>query len=70
VAGQEHLKFAETHRETAEKVARVGLAALAAGKSSVVSGTRNGFGVVMQRLVPRRLVTRLAAGMFRPKNSN
>jgi len=66
VAGQDHLKFAEKHRETAEKVARVGLAALAAGKSSVVSGAGNAFGVVAQRLVPRSLVTRIAAGMFRP----
>src|SRR5271157_203822 len=65
VAGQDHLKFAEKHRETAEKVAGVGLAALAAGKSSVVSGAGNAFGVVAQRLVPRSLVTRIAAGMFR-----
>src|SRR5271156_3271656 len=55
VAGQDHVKLAARHRETAEKVARVGLAALAAGKSSVVSGAGNAFGVVMQRLVPRRL---------------
>jgi uncharacterized protein len=69
VAGQGHLKFSGKHRETAEKVARVGLAALAAGKSSVISGAKNTFGVVAQRLVPRSLVSRLAAGMFRPKNS-
>jgi short-subunit dehydrogenase len=70
VAQQDHLKFAERHRETAEKVARVGLAALAAGKSSVISGVGNAFGVVSQRLVPRSLVTRIAAGIFRPKNQN
>jgi short-subunit dehydrogenase len=70
VAGQDHLKFAAKPRETAEKVARVGLAALAAGKSSVISGVGNAFGVVSQRLVPRSLVSRLAAKMFRPKNSN
>src|SRR5271168_1011725 len=56
VAGQDHLQFAEKRRETAEKVARVGLAALAAGKSSVVSGFGNAFGVVAQRLVPRSFV--------------
>jgi hypothetical protein len=70
VARQEHLKFAGRHRETAEKVARVGLAALASGKSSVISGAGNTFGVVAQRLVPRSLVTRMAAGMFKPKNKN
>jgi uncharacterized protein len=68
VAGQGHLKFAEPRRETAEKVARVGLAALAAGKSSVISGGGNAFGVVMQRFVPRSLVTRIAGGMFKPKD--
>jgi short-subunit dehydrogenase len=67
VAGQDHLKFAEKHRETAEKVARVGLQALAAGKSSVISGAGNTFGVIGQRLVPRSFVTRIAAGMFKPK---
>lgn len=66
VAGQGHLKFAEKSRETAEKVARVGLAALAAGKSCVISGAGNAFSVVSQRLVPRKLVTRIAAGIFRP----
>jgi short-subunit dehydrogenase len=68
VAGQDHLKFAEKHRETAEKVARVGLAALAAGKSAVISGGANTFNVIAQRLVPRRFVTRIAGKMFRPTN--
>jgi short-subunit dehydrogenase len=53
-------------RESAEKVARVGLEALARGKSYVVSGAGNYFGIHSQRLVPRRLVTRVAARMFRP----
>jgi uncharacterized protein len=70
VAGQDHLKFVEKRRETAEKVARVGLAALSAGMSSVVSGAGNAFGVVAQRLVPRSLVTRIVAGMFRPRKPN
>lgn len=54
-------------QETAEKVARVGLAGLAAGKSCVVSGFTNNLGVMGQRLAPRRLVTRAAAGLFRPE---
>jgi hypothetical protein len=67
VAGQNHLRFAAGHRETAEKVARTGLAALAAGKSSVISGAGNKFGVVSERLVPRRMVTRIAANLFKPQ---
>jgi len=53
--------------ETAAKVARVGLEALAAGKSRVISGTRNWLGVEAQRLVPHNLVTRVAGRMFAPK---
>ncbi|PYU28787.1 MAG: hypothetical protein DMG31_19105 [Acidobacteria bacterium] len=64
VAGQPaHLLRAQ---EPNEKVARVGLEALAAGKSRVISGTRNWLSVEGQRLAPRRLVTRVAARMFMP----
>jgi uncharacterized protein len=66
VAGQ--TKFIERHRqESAEKVARTGLAALAAGKSYAISGTRNYLGAHMQRLVPRSVVTGIAGKMFRPE---
>ncbi len=64
VAGQE--KFTAQHPESAEKVARTGLQALAAGKSYVISGLGNYLGAQSQRLVPRRTVTRIAANMFRP----
>ena len=64
VAGQE--RFTGRKMETAEKVARTGLQALAAGKSYVISGLGNYLGAHSQRLVPRRLVTRVAANMFRP----
>ncbi len=53
--------------ETAQKVARTGLRALAEGKSSVISGFKNTLSVEGQRLAPRGLVTRVAAGMFEPK---
>jgi short-subunit dehydrogenase len=53
--------------ETAEKVARVGLEAMAAGKSSVISGGRNWWMVQAERLAPRRLVVRSAAKMMAPK---
>src|SRR6202140_5496185 len=66
VAGQSGVVSAMKNRETAEKVAHVGLQALAAGKSYVISGTGNYFGAHAQRLVPRGLVTRIAAKMFRP----
>ena len=64
VASQE--RFTAKHQETAEKVARTGLEALAAGKSYVISGLGNYLGAQSQRLVPRSLVTRVAASMFRP----
>lgn len=64
VAGQE--RFTSKHPETAEKVARTGLEALAAGKSYVISGLGNYLGAHSQRIAPRRVVTRVAANMFRP----
>jgi short-subunit dehydrogenase len=64
VAGQE--AFTAKNQETAEKVARTGLQALAAGKSYVISGLGNYLGAHSQRIVPRRMVTRIAANMFRP----
>ena len=64
VAGQE--KFTANHQEPADKVARTGLRALAAGKSYVISGLGNFLGAHSQRVVPRRVVTRIAAKMFRP----
>jgi uncharacterized protein len=65
VANQEQIA-ARGRQETAEKVARVGLRALAAGKSYVISGAGNYLGTQLQRLVPRRLVTGIVAKMFRP----
>jgi len=64
VAGQE--QYTSRNPETAEKVARTGLAALAAGKSYVISGFGNYLGAQAQRLVPRRLVAQVAAKIFRP----
>ncbi|HTP69755.1 MAG TPA: SDR family oxidoreductase [Dongiaceae bacterium] len=64
VAGQE--RFTAKNQETAEKVARTGLLALAEGKSYVISGLGNYLGAQSQRIVPRGLVTRIAANLFRP----
>jgi short-subunit dehydrogenase len=65
VAG--HPSHSKGHQETAEKVAKTGLRALAAGKSYVISGLGNYLGAHGERLVPRRFVTRIAARLFRPK---
>jgi uncharacterized protein len=65
VAGQRnHTRRAP---ESAEKVAHVGLHGLAAGKSVVISGFKNWLGAETIRLVPRRMVARIAGGMFRPR---
>lgn len=69
VAGQTELAATRTHRETAEKVARTGLRALASGRSYVISGVPNYLGVLGQRLVSRRFVSRVAARMFKPKTA-
>jgi short-subunit dehydrogenase len=69
VAGQTHIAATRANRETAEKVAQTGLRALAAGKSYVVSGLGNYWGVLGQRLVSRRFVARIAARMFKPPKS-
>ena len=45
----------------------MGLTALAAGKSFVISGFTNWLGAESIRLVPRRTVARVAAKIFDPK---
>ena len=44
----------------------MGLEAIAAGKSYVISGFMNNLMKESQRLAPRSLVTRMAANMMRP----
>jgi short-subunit dehydrogenase len=61
-----HPTHSKGREQTAETVARNGLKALAAGKSYLISGLGNYLGAQGERLVPRRLVTRIAAKMFRP----
>jgi uncharacterized protein len=67
VAKQE--QFTAKKQEPADKVARTGLLALAAGKSYVISGVGNYLGAHSQRIVPRGVVTRIAGNMFRPSKS-
>jgi uncharacterized protein len=67
VAGQRN--HSRRDPETAEKVAHVGLAALAAGKTAVISGFSNWLGAEAIRFVPRRTVARIAGGIFRPQKT-
>ena len=62
-----HPAHSKGREQTAEVVAQNGLKALAAGKSYVISGFGNYLGVHGQRFAPRRLVTGVAAKMFRPR---
>ncbi len=55
--------------ETAEKVARVGLDALAKGRSYVVSGAMNRLMMESERVAPRGFVVKMAAKMMRPSES-
>jgi len=64
VAGQPDRAFRGA--ETAEKVARVGLRAMAAGKTWVISGAKNRAMVEAERLAPRRFITKMAAKLMRP----
>jgi uncharacterized protein len=54
--------------ETAEKVARVGLEGLAAGKTCVISGGKNWLMVELERIAPRRFVAKMAAKMMHPQS--
>jgi short-subunit dehydrogenase len=64
-----HPAHAKGRQQSAETVARNGLKALAAGKSYVISGLGNYLGAHGERLVPRRLVTQIAAKLFRPNKN-
>jgi len=54
------------HAESAAKVARVGLKALARSRGYAISGLSNYLGAHAQRVVPRQFATRMAAKMLRP----
>jgi short-subunit dehydrogenase len=66
VAGTPQRSFKS--QETSEKVARVGLQAVAKGKSYVISGARNYLLAHSQRLSPRSMVTKIAAKLYRPEH--
>jgi hypothetical protein len=64
IAGTAHRR--PPNMQTAEEVVDVALQALARGRSHVVSGLSNRLQTSIQRFVPRDLVTRVAARIFRP----
>ena len=63
-------KRIQRRQETAEKVARTGLEALAAGRSYVISGAMNYISTHAERLATRRTVARVAGKMFRPRTGD
>ena len=63
-------KRIQRRQETAEKVARTGLAALASGRSYVISGAMNYISTHAERLATRRTVARVAGKMFRPRTGD
>jgi len=63
-------KRVQRRQESAAKVARTGLAALAAGRSYVISGAMNYISTHAERIATRRTVARVAGKMFRPRTSD
>lgn len=55
---------ASTGMQSATEVVRTGLAALASGRSHVVSGFNNRLMVQVERLLPRRVITKLAGSLY------
>ncbi|HWQ36411.1 MAG TPA: SDR family oxidoreductase [Blastocatellia bacterium] len=68
VAGTAKRRLPE-RMQTADEVVEIGLKALAQGRSHVVSGLNNKLMVEIERFVPRDVVTRLAAKLFRQFSS-
>lgn len=58
----------EAMMQSAGEVVESALAALAAGRSSVISGWKNRLMIALSRLVPRRLVLALTARLTRRRN--
>lgn len=66
VAGSQRIN-APRFRQTAEQVVDVGLAALAQGRSHVISGVANKVQTQLERAIPRKLVTKMAGKIFKPQ---
>ena len=66
VAGTEHVAFTRTPSMSADAVAAASLRALDRGQVIVIPGVRDRAVVALQRVVPRAIVRRAAANLFRP----
>ena len=67
VAGTERVAFTRTPSMSPAAVAEASLRALDRGQLIVIPGLRDRVTVALQRLTPRPLVRRIAAGLFRPE---
>ncbi len=67
VAGSQHINTPR-FRQTAEQVVDIGLTALAQGRSHVISGVTNKVQTQLERVIPRKLVTKLAGKIFKPQS--
>jgi uncharacterized protein len=67
VAGTDRVRFDRTAATAAADVVEASLAALGKRRSRVIPGWRNRVGVALQGFVPRGLVLRAAAELFRPR---
>jgi short-subunit dehydrogenase len=74
--GQTRTEFHEVAHEpipaamsvhAADEVAKIGLEALAKGRTSVVCGISNRMGMEIQRILPRRMVATISERLFRPR---
>lgn len=63
-------KRIQHRQESAEKVARTGLEALAKGQSYRISGAKNYISTHAERLATRKMVARVAGKMFRPRKGD
>ena len=66
-AGTDRVAFDRTRPQTPEFVAEASLRGLEAGRLLVIPGWRDRATVGLQRLLPRALVRRAAAELFRPR---
>jgi short-subunit dehydrogenase len=66
-AGTDKVRFNDSPPQTADLVVEASLRALEAGEQIVIPGISDRLGVQLQRLLPRVLVRRIAAALFRPK---
>lgn len=65
VAGSQHIN-GPRFIQTSEEVAKIGLLALAQGRSHVISGLTNKIQTQLERFVPRNVITRMAGRIFKP----